>query len=110
MSEPKTSHDQEIAAAIAARAAVDRAFRTKLLADPRSAVSEVLGHPLPASFRIKFIEKDASLDALVVLPDLVPVSGELSVEELEAVAGGLCWDTCGNSCGVGTELEIHPKF
>ena len=106
MSEPKTQHDQAMAEAIATRAAVDRAFRTKLLTDPQSAVSEVLGHPLPASFRIKFIEKDANLDALVVLPDLVATAGELSEEELEAVAGGLCWDTCENTCLAGTHAGI----
>ena len=106
MSEPKTQHDQAMAEAIATRAAVDRAFRTKLLTDPRAAVSEVLGHPLPESFNIKFIEKDANLDAVVVLPDFVSTAGELSEEELEAVAGGLCWDTCDNTCGIGTHVGI----
>ena len=105
MSQPDTRHDQEMANAVSTRAAVDRAFRQKLLTDPRSAVTEVLGHPLPATFRIKFIEKDANVDALIVLPDLEPTSGELSQEELEAVAGGLCWDTCGKSC-VGTSVEV----
>ena len=103
MSQPKTRHDQDMAQAVATRAAVDRAFRSRLLADPRNAVAEVLGHQLPDSFRIKFIEKDPGVDALIVLPDLAPTSGELSQEELEAVAGGLCWDTCNNTC-VGTEI------
>ena len=32
-------------------------------------------------------------------PDLIDPSGELSSEELEAVAGGSdCWFTCGNTC------------
>ena len=87
-----SSGDRHMANAIAARAAMDFAFRRRLLTDPRSAVSEVLGYPLPAGFRIKFIEKDPHIDALVVLPDALPASHGLSEEGLDACIH-CCWDT-----------------
>jgi hypothetical protein len=74
------------------RATTDEAFRKQLLADPRGSIEQIAGHPLPSDFNIKFIEKDANVDALIVLPDLVAQHSDLSVEELEAVAGGGdCW-------------------
>lgn len=53
------------------RAAVDLEFRMRLLTDPRAALAEVLGYELPASMRIKFVEKDADVDVMVVLPNLI---------------------------------------
>lgn len=53
------------------RAAVDLAFRKRLLEDPRVTLAEALGYELPASLRIRFIEKDANVDVMVVLPDLI---------------------------------------
>ena len=92
--------DRTLASAIAARATIDFAFRGRLLTDPRSAVSEVIGYPLPASFRIKFVEKDPCLDALVVLPDAVPAVRGLSEEDYTPDGG--CWITCVNTCGGST--------
>ena len=91
-----TNSTDDRANAIAARAAMDFAFRTRLLTDPRRAVSEVLGYPLPANFRIKFIEKDPRIDALVVLPDALPPAHALNEEELQAGGWG-CWATCNAS-------------
>jgi len=81
---------QQMMNAVLVRAAVDRAFRQRLIADPRSALKESFGLVLPDPFRIRFIERGADLDALVVLPDLKAGSedGELSEDDLEAVNGG----------------------
>jgi hypothetical protein len=106
MSQPRTKHEQAMAEAISTRAAVDKAFRSKLLSDPGAAVAEVLGHEPPAGLRIKFVEKDPDLDALIVLPDLASADSELSTAELEAVAGGLCWDTCSKTCVEAGTVEI----
>jgi hypothetical protein len=82
---------------IISRATVDPAFRAQLVADPGGAFVTATGAPLPDDFRIRFIEKDPGVDMLIVLPDLVPADPELSVEELEQVAGGTAWcDTITN--------------
>ena len=91
------SEDQRILNEVTTRAAVDSAFRQRLMTNPNAALSEVAGRPVPSTFKVKFIEKSPELDALVVLPDLVDENAELSAEELEAVAGGVagsCWITC----------------
>lgn len=77
---------QEELTGILARSATDRAFRDQLLTDPRAAVSEHLGRELPERYNVVFVENNA--DITLVLPDPVDVEGELSEDELEAVAGG----------------------
>jgi hypothetical protein len=74
--------------AILSRAAVDPIFRAGLLAEPKRAINEAFGIAIPAQLRIRFIEKDADLDALVVLPDRAPTSGELNEHQLETANGG----------------------
>ncbi len=87
---------QEALKLVTAKAAVDRAYRTRLLTDPNRAIAEVIGRPVPASLTIRFIEKDPDVDILVVLPDLLDEVAELSEEDLDAVAGGTDW--CSASC------------
>jgi hypothetical protein len=70
------------------KATTDLAFREQLLTNPRRAIQEAYGVRIPASFRIKFIERDPDVDALVVLPDYQDPSGQLSDDTLDAVAGG----------------------
>lgn len=83
-----TAH-QEALDQILTRATVDPAFRKALLADPRKAILDALGVRIPASFRVKFIEREKNVDALIVLPDLQQQDGELDDDDLEAVAGGV---------------------
>ena len=52
-------------------AAFDRRFRRQLLSNPRRAIERTFGLVLPPTLRLKFIEKGAELDLLVVLPDSV---------------------------------------
>jgi hypothetical protein len=84
---------EQILQQITSRAAVDGEFRARLITEPHAAVRESVGIELPSTFRIKFVEKDANYDAMVVLPEFVDESAELSEAELEAVAGG-SWDFC----------------
>lgn len=86
--QPSRESERRALDSIVARATVDRAFRQKLLADPRRAIHDELGLTIPSHFRIKFIERGPELDALVVLPDLRDGAEELSEDELEAVSGG----------------------
>lgn len=82
-----TAH-QEALEQILARAAVDRDFRKALLINPRKAILDGLGVHIPASFRVRFVERETNVDALIVLPDLQRHDGELDDCDLEAVAGG----------------------
>lgn len=70
------------------RAAVEPAFRQRLLDDPTAAIGEVSAAAIPSGVRVRFIERPANLDALYVLPDPITSSPELTATELEAVAGG----------------------
>ncbi len=72
---------------VTARAATDPAFRQRLLTAPEAAIYEVFGTRLPPGHRIRFIEKPADVDTLIVLPN-VRASGELADDDLDAVAGG----------------------
>lgn len=75
--------------AVLERSAVDIKFRKQLLSDPRKAIQDAFGVIIPANFKVKFIEKDPGIDALVVLPNFQSQDGELNDSDLEAVAGGV---------------------
>jgi hypothetical protein len=85
------TEERAVLSEITSKAAVDGVFRQKLLTNTRAAVAEVIGQDLPADFSVKFIEKDPGYDTVIVLPDLILEAQELSLDELEAVAGGDCW-------------------
>ena len=79
---------QRVLQQVMERAAVDREFRQRLLTDPRGAIRAAFGLEVPADLKVKFIEKGADVDTLVVLPDLRRPEGELTDADLDAVAGG----------------------
>lgn len=79
---------QEALEQILTRATVDLDFRKALLADPRKAILDGFGVRIPATFRLKFIERSKDVDALIVLPDLQRQDGEIDDDDLEMVAGG----------------------
>lgn len=84
-------------AAISARAAQDKDFRRRLIEDPRAAIKEATGTQVPPALRVKFIEKGADVDVLIVLPDLVQEEGELSEDDVSVVTGGTDWGCEGGS-------------
>jgi hypothetical protein len=71
------------------RSLQDDAFRRRLLADPKAAVEEELGVQLPAEVQVRVVEETADTIYLA-LPTASPAGegGEISDQELEAVAGG----------------------
>jgi hypothetical protein len=75
---------------VMARAATDRDFRRRLLADPRRAIRDAFGVEPPPGLKLRFIEKDSDVDLLLVLPNPID-SGELTSDDLGAVTGGVSW-------------------
>ena len=73
----------EMKDSILAKAAADGEFRAKLLADPKPVISAELGVSIPEQFTIQ-VHEDSALTAHVILP----LSEQLTEEELAQVAGG----------------------
>ena len=78
-----------IKSATGERAREDDAFRAELVSNPRAAVEKLLGTELPPQITIKVIE-EAPDTYIIGVPSKTVVGefGELSDNDLEAVAGG----------------------
>ena len=87
MSLPFTKKEQ-VLQAVLDRASTDKQFRHALLDEPKLAIQSAFGVQIPPTFRVRFIERDPNVDALIVLPDFQSVDGELSEADLETIAGG----------------------
>ncbi len=76
---------------LVAKAWTNEAFKQQLLDNPRAAVEQELGEQLPEGMNVEVIQEPANT-LYIVLPTKPEssdeVSGGLSDEELEAVAGG----------------------
>ena len=69
---------------ILSRAAEDGEFRSRLIADPKAAISDETGATIPEGFDI-VVHEDSATAAHLVLPP----SPVLPEAELEAAAGGI---------------------
>jgi hypothetical protein len=87
--------------AVSVKAAMDKAFRARLLANPHEAIAEMTGRDVPAAFKIKIIENDPAYHMTFVLPDMV--SEELSDEALSKVAGGVSVALIVGACAVAID-------
>lgn len=74
---------EEIREAVLHRADSDADFRARLLADPPSAIAEVIGASIPDTVTIVVHEDSPSTFHLVLPPDT-----QLSESDLELVSGG----------------------
>ena len=75
------------------RLADDPEFRAALLADPRAALSALLGLDLPDAVNVEVHEEPLAYVHLVI--PAAEGDGEVSEDELEMVAGGACWSNVG---------------
>lgn len=85
----QTRKDLEVS--LIAKAWTNEAFKQQLLNNPRAAVEQELGEQLPEGMNVQIIQEPANT-LYIVLPTKPEssdeLSGGLSDEELEAVAGG----------------------
>lgn len=87
------------------RGKTDQQFRSLALSNPRAAVEQVAGKPVPEGLRVKFF--DGSGEHLsIILPEYVEDESELSDTQLEQVAGGRCALSCVGSCAVTTTVSL----
>ncbi len=88
----------EVERTLVQRSLEDDSFRQRLLDDPKGTVEQELGSRLPEGVEVRVVEESAQTIYLV-LPSASAEGegGELSDEELEAVAGG-SWTWSGNTC------------
>ena len=96
----------EIERTIVQRSIEDEDFRQRLLDDPKGTVDREMGIRLPEGIEVRAVQETKDTIYLV-LPSASPLGdqgGELSEEELEAVAGGVGGkytdgdNTCGRAC------------
>lgn len=76
-----------------AKAWVDKGFRKALIADPKKAIEELFGITLPEKLKFNILEEKPDSITIVIPAQLN--DGELSDDQLDAVAGGWgCFCDC----------------
>jgi hypothetical protein len=102
MSEATGGGRAEMERKLIERSLADDAFRQRLLSGPKAVVEEELGTRLPEEVRVVAVEETPDTIYLV-LPFAstdAQEAGELSDQDLEAVAGGWDAQTAGLTCTV----------
>ena len=95
MTEASGGGRAEMERTLVQRTMEDEEFRQRLLDDPKAAVEQELGTQLPEGVEVRVVEESAQ-SIYLVLPSASPLGGEvgeLSDQDLEAVAGGGSWMT-----------------
>ena len=99
MAEERIKTREEALAPVVAKAWKDEKFRKELITNPKSVISKEFGVNLPDNVNVKVVEEDAK-NLYMILPMNPKIEGELSDEQLEAVAGGACMVLGGIAIGV----------
>ena len=92
----------EVESTLVQRSLEDEDFRQRLLDDPKGTVEQELGTRLPEGVEVRAVQESPQTIYLV-LPSTSPIGGggEISDEDLEAVAGGAYTDA-GATCEGGS--------
>ena len=69
------------------KATTDKAFRERLIADPKNTIREELNVTIPAGFDVEVLEDGATKGYLVL-----PPSADLNEVDLKQAAGGTTWE------------------
>lgn len=80
---------EEIEAKIIAKAWKDENFKKNLMEKPHQAIAQI-GVNVPEKIQIKVVEESAKVLYLVLPVNPETLTGELTDENLESVAGGWC--------------------
>ena len=94
---------------IAAEAWKNPQFKKELLENPRAAIAKHLKIDVPAEMKISVIEETQKHITFVLPPNPTETGGELTLEALDGVAGGVisptydygCTKAWGPSCDLG---------
>jgi len=98
MAEWNEAEAQKTLAEITKLSQTDPEYRKLVLKDPNAAIAKVNPTPMPAGFKVQFVDNEGA-NLTIVLPDALSKQGELSDAELEQVAGGgRCGASCAASC------------
>lgn len=88
---------------VVTKAITDADFRKELLANPNQAIEKETGIPVPAEYRIRIIEEDPAYMGTFFLPAYT--GGELSDDDMMAIAGGAA---CGNKGNCFGNVKVEP--
>lgn len=93
---------QSIETQIIERAWQDAEFKAALLQDPKAAINEAFGLPLPPEVNLTVVEESACHRYLVLPPAPIPTLAELEIAETELAlaAGGRTFNPCSFSVGM----------
>ena len=92
----------ELQGKVIAKAQTEPEFRSQLVADPKAAIGEVIGSEISEAITIEVHEDSATSFHLVL-----PPSGKLSEDELDAAFAGCSW--LGN-CDEVVELSNPSEY
>lgn len=87
----------ELDALVAQALADNPNLRDRLLSDPRATLSEIAGVDVPEFITVT-VHEESLTDVHLVIP---PSVDEITEDDLELVAGGLCWintSSCDSMC------------
>ena len=101
MTEGKTRGDLE--QQLIERSSRDPHFREQLKQDPRGTVARDFGVEIPQHITVEVVEETPSKVYLVLPPAPAQSGGELTDQELEAVAGG-GWTEQGAGCNSESDV------
>ena len=88
---PEATSRKGICGKVIERARADDAFRARLIDDPKAAIEECVGSPVPDGIEIEVLEEKPTRLYLVLPQPRVDM--EMSDEDLAKVAGGeIVWD------------------